>query len=159
MKMSTPNVRCRTNYFAVTDEMKFKTIMAACLGDGKIEVFEGKQNDGSIKYGFLSDGNITGLPYKYDEDKKPVVTLNIDEAVDIDSFDAWDVLCEELQKILPIGEAIILTKVGWEKMRIMIGECEVITKDDCQGVYLSDAALEAARKMLDDPNYTTQMNY
>ncbi len=136
--MSSYYGKCRTNYFAVNDASKFKMLMAACMGDGTVEAFEEKQKDGSTKYGFLCDGRIIGLPYKLVDDE-PVITLKMEYAEkDLDNDISWDLFCGALQDLLPHGEAIIITEIGWEKMCYLLGYSRVITKDDCKGVDLED---------------------
>ena len=107
--------KTRTNYFSVTDDEKFKQIISSCKAPDEIEVFEEKQEDGSIKYGFLCDGSIYGLP-----DRDGDSTEDCDDNEDVDYN--YDTFCEALQQILPDGEAIIITEVGYEKMRYLVGE-------------------------------------
>lgn len=137
--MANYNAWIRTNYFTVTDVEKYEAVIAACTAEDTIEVIEEKQPDGSIKYGFLCSGCINGLP---DGDEN-----------DTDLFYA------ALQELLPKGEAIIVTEIGFEKMCYLIGKCTVITQNDIQYASIDNIALDIARTMLGNPGYTTQMDY
>lgn len=134
---------CRTNYFPVTDVDKFKDIMSKLSGEGEIEFYEHDEDKG--KFMFYCDCNLTG--YITDPDD--------DDAYD----DALDKMFEELQGILPDGEAIILTEVGNEKMRYLLGIATIITNKEVCSVNLADAAIYKAREVLGNSEYCTQMDY
>ena len=146
--------RLRTNYFSVTDAEKFKKIMAQCKAQDTIEVFDEKQEDGSVKYGFLCDGSIHGLP---DTDNEP--GENEDECDEEDYDYNYDAFCEALQEILPDDDAIFITEVGYEKMRYLVGECTIITSSGFKVMTLKNEARSLARIMLNNPEYTTKMEY
>ena len=58
----------RTNYFSVTDEEKFRQIIANAYSSAdKIEVFEDK-TDGNVKYAFGCYGVICGTRELSDDD-------------------------------------------------------------------------------------------
>ena len=145
--------KTRTNYFSVTDVEKFKKIIASCRAQDTIEVFDEKQEDGSIKYGFYCDGSIHGLP---DTDEP---CENEDEYDDEDCDYNYDAFCKALQEILPDDDAIFITEIGYEKMRYLVGECTTITQNDFKVITLKNEARDLARKMLNNPDYTTKMEY
>jgi hypothetical protein len=132
----------RTNYFAVTDEARFREIMASCVGsDDKVHVFE---LEGDPKrFGFGCYERILGTPTDDEDD------MEYDSA----AFYA------ALQSILAEGDAIIVTEVGNTKLRYLTGVCIVVTRRDIQWIYLHDKAIELARAMLNNPSYETQMDY
>lgn len=66
---------------------------------------------------------------------------------------------EELQKILPEGEAFILQEVGNEKLRYLVGAVAIVTKDEIKCLSIDEIAREEAKKMLNDPEFETQMDY
>lgn len=152
--------KIRTNYFSVTDEAKFREIMAACKGaEDTVHTFDNNKEGGGKKFGFYCCGSINGLPYKLVDDE-PVVTFVEDEAEeDLDCDISGDLFYEALQNILPDGEAIIVTEIGSEKYCYLRGICLVITNNDIKYADLSREALELARKMLNNPDFTTENDY
>ena len=158
--MSSYYGKCRTNYFTVTDAVEFKRIIAACMGDDDVHSMDNPQVDGSIKYGFYCNGSITGLPYKYVDDE-PVVVYDREEDADedLDCEISSDLFFGALQSLLPEGEAIIITEVGSEKMRYLVGCSTVVTKTEIRGVDVQQKAVELAREMLGDTGFNTKMDY
>jgi len=146
--------KTRTNYFSVTDKEKFRQIIALCgASDDNIKIIEKVQDDGSIKYGFYCESSIDGLPIAADAD-------NTDKDYEDDNVDYdYDAFCEALQKILPDDDAIIITEVGSEKMRYLIGICTVITNKDFKCIDINREAVKLAAAMLENPEFTTQIEY
>lgn len=66
---------------------------------------------------------------------------------------------EESQKILLEDDAIIIINIGYEKMRYLTGDCDVITKNDIEYIDITTVALETACNMLQNPEFKTQMDY
>jgi hypothetical protein len=93
----------RTNSFKVTDSDKFKELIGRIACEDDVKVWPGL--DGTFSLGAY--GNITSY---YDEDKDRY-------------FDIFD----ELQKLLPDGEAAIFFEVGYEKLRYLVGQVSVVT--------------------------------
>ena len=139
--------KTRTNYFSVTDLEKFKQIIESCGATDAIKIFDGKQEDGSIKYGFYCEGNIHGLPDRDDDDNIEDCDYN------------YDVFCEALQKILPDDDVIIITETGSLKMCYLTGYCFVITRNEYKCINLTDEAVKLARTLLKNPAFTTEMDY
>ena len=135
--------KCRTNYFAVTDAEKFTDIMKHLSGEGEVAFYEHDTDKG--KYMFYCERNLIG--YIADPD------------VDYCSDEATGIMIEELQKILPDGEAIILTEAGSEKMCYILCLATIITKSEIKHVNLASIALATAREMLKDPDFTTEMDH
>jgi len=140
--------KTRTNYFSVTNEEKFREIIALCGATDEIKIDDEKQNDGSVKYMFYCEGVIQGLP---------------DSESDNDAGDDFDysheAFCKALQEILPDDDAVIITEVGSEKMRYLIGSCTVITSKDIKWIDISREAVKLAATMLDNPDFTTENEY
>jgi hypothetical protein len=132
----------RTNYFGVTDEAKFREIVDSCRAEDTIHIFGA--DDGSGKIGFGCSGSIYGIPASEDED---------------DMEDDLDAFYDALQSVLAEGDAIIITEIGYEKLRYLIGYCSIITKDDIQSIDVRSKAIELARVMLNNPEFTTEMDY
>jgi len=134
--------KSRTNYFTVTDVEKFADIMKHLSGEGEVAFYEHKTDKG--KYMFYCECNLIGYTADPDED---------------DSCDeAHDKMIEELQKILPDGEAIILTEAGSEKIKFISCTATIITNSKIKYVSLDGIALATAREMLQNPDYTTVMD-
>lgn len=153
--MSNYIASIRTNYFSVTDPEKFKAIIASCRAEYDITIIDDKQADGSIKFGFYCYGSIQGLPDKEGSSLDEIIGAEDD----YDCESSIDLFFDALQDILPDGEAIIITEVGYEKMRYLVGYCTVITRNDVQGVDVQDKALELARNILQNNDFTTKMDY
>ena len=130
----------RTNYFSVTDEAKFRDIIDTCSAEDELHVFE--SNDGSGKVGFGCYGSVYGIPVGEDDDESDL-----------------DALYDALQSVLVEGDAIIITEIGFEKLRFLIACCTIITKNDIQGIDLRNKAIDLARDMLQNPDFTTEMDY
>ena len=147
--------KIRTNYFSVTDEEKFKKVIASCRASDTIEIFDEKQKDGSVKYGFFCDGSIHGLPDTESDALEDEDEYDEDEDCDYN----YDAFCEALQGILPNNDAIFITEIGNEKMRYLVGDCTIITRSDIKVITLRDEAMKLGREMLDISDYTTKMEY
>ena len=135
--------KTRTNYFKVTDPEAFKELMQHCSASSScgctIEVY--------FKYGetstvmFCCEGSFDGM-----------ITENPEDA-DFDQF------VEELQKLLPENEVCIITEIGAEKLRYLTAYSNVISKNEIRQVSLDAVAMKEAGKMLNDPDYKTEMEY
>ena len=140
--MADYNAKYLTNYFSVTDETKFKNLMGSCHAQGEIEIYEQKQPDGNVKYGFGCFGLIDGISEDGDDGDE-----------DIGLFYA------SLQNIIPPGEAVIITEIGYEKLNYFIACCTVITCDEIKSIDARKEAVKLAAIMLKNPEFTTQMDY
>jgi len=130
----------RTNYFGVTDKTKFMNVIASCRAEDNIKIFE-HPND-PCKFAFGCYGNIYGIP-------------DCEDDFENDIYEFYS----ELRDILIENDAIIITEIGYEKMRYLTGICTVITKQDIQFVNLCDKGVELAGNMLQNPDFVTQMEY
>lgn len=134
----------RTNYFAVNDQDAFRKAIADCrTSEGGLQIFETTVN-GQKLFGFGCYGTISGIPPADGKD---------DCEEDMDAF------YDALQSVLADGHAIMITEIGYEKLRYLIGECIIITSSDISSVFLRDTALQKAREMLNDPKYAPKMEY
>lgn len=135
----------RTNYFKVTNEDAFVELMDRCKSDDfeGVSVWTNESEDGAKTYGFGCYGCFEGIKVGEDEDAE----------CDFSAF------VSELQKLLPEGEAVIITHAGHEKLRYIGGGVTVITKDKVEYRYLSKIGLNLAKEMLDNPNWVTQNEY
>ena len=143
--MANYNAVIRTNYFSVADEARFREIMASCVGtEEAVMIFE--PENGSKKFGFGCYGTIYGIPPDSEDGDD-------DEDADLGTF------YDALQSVLADGDAIIITEIGWEKMRYLVGVCTVITKREIQCIDVCKKAVELAGELLGDNGFTTQMDY
>ena len=132
----------RSNYFSVNNKEAFEAFMARVYGsDENVEVW----NDGD-KYAFGCYGSISGLrsddSEEYDEDEE-----------------TYDAFIDGLQSFVSDGDAIILSEVGFEKLRYLVGLATIITRADCKTITIGGQAMQVAREMLGDANWATRNDY
>ena len=154
--------KCRTNYFSVTDEARLREIVSKCRGENPCLLIQNKED--KSKFSFRCSCNFSGLFELIDENIEDCKTCKSRscedcELMDLDEVSAIDKFFEELQKILPAGEAIIFTEIGSEEMRYLSGVSTIITKGDCKQLDLDELSVKAARNMLCNPKFETKMNY
>lgn len=143
--MANYNAFIRTNYFTVTDEQRFRDLMAKCsCSEGAVELFEGSCAN---QFGFGCHGSLSGIPYHDGEDDDNDIEYSMDDFL------------AGLQALLPDGEAIILTEVGYEKLRYLIGIATVITNEKIASVELEAESFKLAAQLLDVDNFSTTNNY
>jgi len=127
-----------SNYFSVTDVTKFEELIKSCQTEGIMEIFQKDQPDGSIKYGFGSTNTIHGLPPKGEECGELYIFYG------------------ELRKLIPPGEAALVTEIGNEKLNYLVACCTVITQTEIKTIELESYALDLARELLNDPDFDTE---
>ncbi len=140
--MANYYAKTRTNYFKVTDEEKLKNIIShTCGGEDDIHLYEETENGKKI-FMFWCESSIQGLAKdgEYDD-------------CDYDGF------LEALQRILPEGEAIIITEVGSEKLCCLSGDVVVITRYGINSDNLGSRGIKLARELLNDKNWSTKNAY
>lgn len=135
----------RTNYFSVKEESAFRKLMDSVCTEDEIYVFESPQSDGSTKFGFGCYGAINGIWVETDDE------FYCDEG--IDSFFG------QLQQLVCADDAIIITEIGNEKLRYVVGFCTVITSKEIRSISISEAAICAAKELLRNQDFQTQMDY
>ena len=133
----------RTNYFAVKDEEKFRQLVASCRGsEENPEVWE-EAVDGQTLFAFGCSSSLSGLPCGEEEDYE----------CDLGAFHS------ALQQVVADGHAIIITEIGYEKLRYLVGDCTVITAKEIAYTNLRDIGLAKARQLLKNPQYNPVMEY
>lgn len=149
----------RTNYFRVTDEKRYSELFSRLSAEDEIKDFSGKDGDGVMWHGFGAYSPIE-CPVYIDDDGNPVDPSTVDNNEDWDTEDDMDWFVTELKKILPADEAFILMEVGYEKLRYLTGWAMVATRDKpTEYINLPNSAVDAARKLLGDDEWTTKMEY
>ena len=98
---------CRSNYFAVTDKTAFLDLIKRCTADGKVEISE-QEIEGVNKVAFYCYGAI---------------------GIETEGANSFDVFVEELQKLIPDHEAVIIKEIGHEKFRYLIERGIIITNN------------------------------
>jgi hypothetical protein len=145
--MANYNAFTRSNYFKVTDEERIKELVASCAcGEDKLRLFVRDESDGRKTFGFGCHDSISGLE---------VPSEDPDEYQEYD----FDLFAKELQKILLDGDAIIITEIGYEKLRYLIGYSTLITKTEIRCVDIYDESLRVVKEMLGNPDFATVTEY
>lgn len=136
----------RSNYFRVTDPEAFKKIINCIITDeDSLELWERTEN-GTTYYGFGAYSSICGLRH---------------EAEDADNDDEFEVeaVYDALSKVVAPDDAIIITEIGYEKLRYLMAYAVVITREKTELVELREASIDAACSLLGNPNFDTRMEY
>ena len=130
----------RTNYFEVTDPDKLRDIVNRINWDCDDNFFD--EDHGSFAFGCY--GTICGL-------------FGSEDADNDDSDDEYEAeaVYEALQKIVAPDSAIIITEVGYEKLRYLVGCAVIITHNAIEYEDIHDQSLKTARRLLGNPNFTT----
>lgn len=182
--MANYYAHCRSNYFRVTDEGKLRDIINRCQSEGSVYLYEHDEEKGL--FSFSCDGPMPELQCEYGEcslndktvNSTVVCSLNTSDSVatgvkikycreaqcnNYTPCDVWDEcegcpdLFQELQKIVAENDAIIITEVGNEKLRYLLGVSVVITRRGIRVLRLDDIAWQTAKEMLDNHDFYTQM--
>ena len=136
----------RSNYFRVTDPEAFKKIINCVITDEDgLELWERTEN-GTTYYGFGAYSSICGLRH---------------EAEDADNNDEFEVeaVYEALSEVVASDDAIIITEIGYEKLRYLTAYAAIITRTEVEFVELRSDALDTAQRMLRNPEYNPRMDY
>ena len=132
----------RTNYFKVTDENAFRVAMAK-VDASDFDLWEERQKDGTLVFGFGGTGGIGGLPNENGE-------------YDDDSFDQF---IDTIQRYIAPDDACLLFESGSEGLRYVVGSVNVITNKSCEVKEIRSIGIELARKMLGNEKYDTRCEY
>lgn len=145
----------RTNYFRVTDAARLRAIIDhAVLGEDHLDLFT-RQADGETYYGFGCYDSISGLCPNWDSSDAP---SDGEDALD-DENASFELFETELQKIIVPGDAIIITEVGYEKLRYLVAYSCVITRDSMDCVNLQQCSIDKAQELLQNPDWSTTSEY
>lgn len=132
----------RTNYFRVKDETAFMTLMSRVIAEDSVNVFDNEDN--GKKYAFTISGGF---------DLRTSVDSGCEDPEDLLEADAF---YDELQSLLPDGEAVIVTTIGSEKPRYLVGSVTVVTNQKICSKNLHNIGIAVAREMLNNPNWETK---
>lgn len=150
----------RTNYFQVTDEEKFRSIINACVADDKIEIFEDTHGADTKVFGFGCMGQVHGLKVKKcEKDDGEDNYAKLLKALQPDGVEDFDEFLKALQSVVADGDAIIVMETGHEKLRYVVGEATIITRDAIRRTILRNVAVEIAGEMLNNPDFDSRTEH
>lgn len=140
----------RTNYFKVKDVEEFKALIKKTYsGEDGVEIFTRVDSQtGETLYGFGCYSSIDGI----------VSEEEFEEYVELSEPD-YDAFIEGLQKIVADDDAIIIQETGNEKLRYVCGYATIITSKEVRYINMDSAAIEAAKQMLNNDEWTTSTSY
>jgi len=130
----------RTNYFRIKGEKEFMEAVAGLTGECEIETSV-EIRDGKL-YGWF--GSYSYISYCADEDECDY---------DMDAF------FKKMQDVIAEDDAMILTEVGNEKLRYLVGSCIIVTSKDIMYVDIEQVGIATAREMLGNSEWDTQNSY
>lgn len=138
----------RTNYFHVKDPDAFRKFMGRVYGteDG-IELWEEKDADGNLVFGFGTIGKVFGF------------SDGTEEECPEDDATSYDLFIDGLQEHLCNDDAVIIFEAGHEKLNYVVGSATVVTKTQYEHLDISDLATAKAGELLGNPEWTTQCDY
>lgn len=143
--MANYNCVVRTNYFRVKDKDAFRDLIKRSYGsEENLELFE-REEGGKTLFGFGCYGSIAGLRSETDENDP--------------GDENYDDFIDELQRLVADDDAVIIMEAGWEKLRYIVGQAEIVTGDSYRVVNIQDVAAVNASRMLDNPNWRTRCEY
>lgn len=138
--------KIRTNYFRVKDPDAFRNFMGMVYGaEGNVELWESRDGNGVVQFGFGADSGIAGLRSGEEND-------DLDES-------SYDAFIEGLQLHVEDDDAVIILEIGSERLRYVVGSATIITKQHCEYLSISDIAKERAAQLLENPQWETVCEY
>lgn len=144
------NYECvtRSNYFRVKDPEAFRKFMSRVYGSDKVNLWEKKDKEDRLVFGFGLFGEISG--YKAEE---------ADDDDDLEEYTDYDVFLDGLQQHVAADDAVIIVEGGNEKLRYIIGGAVVVTRRAIEYFDVTNIATKRAAELLENPEWTTCCNY
>ncbi len=144
------NYECvtRSNNFRVKDPEAFRKFMSRVYGSNKVNLWEQKDKEDRLVFGFGLFGGIGG--YASEE------TADDD---DLEEYTDYDVFLDGLQKHIAADDAIIIVEGGNESLRYIIGSAVVVTRNAIEYFDVTNLATRRAAELLENPQWTTKCNY
>lgn len=160
--MANYYAKTRTNYFRVKDEETFRDIVSRIVGSEEPFTVITKEKAGETLFGFYGD-DVVGFRVKAEQIKAEESCCDSDNSCTAEEDSLYeeyeDMLYDELQGVVADGDAIIITEVGSEKHRYLVGEATIITNNEIGFVSLEAMALKKARELLNNPEWDTDNSY
>jgi len=158
--MATYEAKFRTNYFRVKNEEAFREFMAKVkAGVFPVNVFERTNGEGTKFFGFGSEnGSVDAIDgYAIDDDELEDAEA---EGVNLQFIDSYEeFLYDKLKEFVAEDDAVIILTVGNEKLRYVTGDAMIITAKEMRCIDLTHQAMDAASKMLGNPEWQTTCEY
>lgn len=157
--MANSIYKTRTNYVHVSDEERFREICRLCTtSDGdRLTVITSKDDNGKPVIGFYTESDVDG--YLLDE-KNNIADVDADDFDDESDYEtSYDRFLKDIQSVLDPADALIITTIGYEKMRWLIGNTTIVTCNDIKHSNLESLSLCMAREMLNKPEWNTKMYF
>ena len=144
------NYECvtRSNYFRVKDPEAFRKFMSRVYGSDKVNLWEKKDKEDRLVFGFGLFGEISG--YKAEE---------ADDDDDLEEYTDYDVFLDGLQQHVAADDAVIIVEGGNKKLRYIIGGAVVVTRRAIEYFDVTNIATKRAAELLENPEWTTCCNY
>lgn len=155
--MANSIYKTRTNYVHVSDEERFREICRLCTtSDGdRLTAITSKDDNGKPVIGFYTESDVDG--YLLDENNN-IADVDADDFDDESDYEtSYDRFLKDIQSVLDPADALIITTIGYEKMRWLIGNTTIVTRNDIKYENLESLSLNMARKMLNKPEWNTKM--
>lgn len=154
----------RTNYFRVKDEDRYQELFAGLCGDEDgIHDFSQMIN-GEMYHGFGSYGSIwyrskgSRSRELWEEDDEDISDEDLEEE-EVDDGESTDFFYNELSKIVHDDDAAIITEVGNEKLRYLVGCAIICAHGKVEAVDIETVAIAKAAEMIGNPGYTCKNSY
>lgn len=145
----------RTNYFRVTNEVKYAELFDRLIsGESELYDFSKTDEKGVIWHGFGAYDTIDAIVPDYETEDDDSEDDEDEDYYDEEEYD-FDAFLKELSTILPDGEAFIMFSVGNEKLRYVCGDAVIVTNKGIESVNLKSAAIAKASEMLGMPFETS----
>lgn len=144
------NYECvtRSNYFRVKDPEAFRKFMSRVYGSNKVNLWEQKDKEDRLVFGFGLFGGIGG--YASEE------TADDD---DLEEYTDYDLFLDGLQQHVAADDAVIIVEGGNETLRYIIGSAVVVTRNAIEYFDVTNLATKRAAELLENPQWTTKCNY
>lgn len=144
------NYECvtRSNYFRVKDPEAFRRFMSRVYGSNKVNLWEQKDKEDRLVFGFGLFGGIGG--YASEE------TADDD---DLEEYTDYDLFLDGLQQHVAADDAVIIVEGGNETLRYIIGSAVVVTRSAIEYFDVTNLATKRAAELLENPQWTTKCNY
>lgn len=145
--MANYECACRTSYFRVDDEKRYKKLFNTLGRKNAIEDFTKMDKQGNKWHAFGSYAPLSLLP---DCDSCEYKDAECHGDCDEETLDGF---FDELSEIIRTGDTCVYFEAGHEKLRYIVGMVYIITKDN---VMYEDIERWAKNRLSDigyDPNY------
>ena len=155
----------RTNYFRVIDEVKFESIVdSICACEDTVEYWTQEKN-GETYYAFGVNDSIAGIcecpACNSCEgcENKDLEGNGECQSCECESEYSYSKMVNELQKVLHPEDAIIIVEAGYEKLRYVGGNTTIITSTGVEYKDIWNDAINKAKEMLNNDEYSTDCTY